>query len=107
MLEEADMKKEIYDKKYEDLTKVNQELAILQRKAEDYTSPAEISQYHQRFVELFESINCSIEEKKSIYSEMTNLESIRKLITNYQEFLNNAKGGVAGAKKKNDKRELA
>jgi hypothetical protein len=33
MLEEADLKKEIYDKKYEELTKINQELAILQRKA--------------------------------------------------------------------------
>lgn len=40
MLEEADTKKEIYDKKYEELTKVNQELAILQRKAENYTSAA-------------------------------------------------------------------
>ena len=53
MLEQAEMKKEIYDKKYEQLTKVNQELAILQRKAENYTSPAEITQYHQRFIELF------------------------------------------------------
>ena len=84
MLEEADMKKQIYDKKYEELTKVNQELAILQRKAEDYTSPAEIAQYHQRFVELFEAINCSIQEKRSIYNETTNLESIRKMINNYQ-----------------------
>lgn len=73
MLEEADMKKEIYDKKYEQLTKVNQELAILQRKAENYTSAAEIAQYHQRFIELFELINCAIEEKRSIYSETTNL----------------------------------
>lgn len=50
MLEEADLKKEIYDKKYEQLTKINQELAVLQRKAEDYTSAAQIAQYHQRFV---------------------------------------------------------
>jgi hypothetical protein len=50
MLEEADLKKEIYDKKYEELTKINQELAILQRKAENFTSAAEIAQYHQRFV---------------------------------------------------------
>jgi hypothetical protein len=107
MLEEADLKKDIFDKKYEALTRVNQELAILQRKAEDYTSPAEIAQYHQRFVELFEAINCSIEEKRSMFNEMTNLESIRKLIANYQEFLENAREGVAGARKKNDKKELA
>ena len=50
MLEEADMKKVIYDKKYEELTKVNQELAVFQRKAENYTSAAEIAQYHQRFI---------------------------------------------------------
>lgn len=38
---------------------------------------------------------------------MTNLESIRKLLGNYQEFLDNAKEGVSGARKKNDKKELA
>ena len=38
---------------------------------------------------------------------MSNLESIRKLIKNYQDFLDNAKGGVTSARKKNDKRELA
>jgi len=52
---------------------MNQELAILQRKSENYTSAAEIAQYHQRFIELFELINCAIEEKRSIYSETTNL----------------------------------
>ena len=53
MLEEADAKKDIFDQKYEQLTVVNQELAILQRKAENYTSAAEIAQYHQKFIELF------------------------------------------------------
>jgi uncharacterized coiled-coil DUF342 family protein len=86
---------------------VNQELAILQRKAENYTSPAEITQYHQKFIELFEAINCLIEDKRSMYNETTNLESIKKVIANYQEFLSNAKDGVTSARKKNDKKELA
>lgn len=62
---------------------VNQELAILQRKAENITSPAEIVQYHQRFIELFESINILIEEKRNMYSEMQNLESEKKVVMNY------------------------
>jgi hypothetical protein len=37
---------------------------------------------------------------------MTNLESIRKIISNYQEFLGNAKDGVVNAKKKDEKKEL-
>ena len=53
MMEETEEKKKIFDKKYEELTLVNQNLAILQRKAENITSPAEIVQYHQRFIELF------------------------------------------------------
>ena len=68
MMEETEEKKKIFDKKYEELTLVNQNLAILQRKAENITSPAEIVQYHQRFIELFESINILIEEKRSMYS---------------------------------------
>jgi hypothetical protein len=32
------------------MTIINQELAILQRKAENFTSPTEIAQYHQRFL---------------------------------------------------------
>lgn len=39
MMKEAELKKEIFDKKYEELTLVNQELAVLQRKAENCTSP--------------------------------------------------------------------
>ena len=65
-------KKEIYDQKYHELTVVNQELAILQRKAENYTSAAEIAQYHQKFIELFEAINVLIEQKRSIFSQLTN-----------------------------------
>lgn len=38
MLEEAETKKQIYDQKYQKLTQLNQELAILQRKAENFTS---------------------------------------------------------------------
>ena len=72
MLSEAEMKKEIYDQKYHELTVVNQELAILQRKAENYTSAAEIAQYHQKFIELFEAINVLIEQKRSIFSQLTN-----------------------------------
>ena len=79
----------------------------MQRKAENYTSAAEIAQYHQKFVELFEAINVLIEEKRSIFSQLTNLEGISRLITNYQEFLANAKDGVQSAKKKQEKKELA
>lgn len=41
-------------------------MAIAQRKAENFTSPTEIGQYHQRFLELFESINRQIESKRGI-----------------------------------------
>ena len=100
MMKEAEMKKEIYDKKYEELTQVNRDLAVLQRKAENYTSPPEIAQYHQRFVELFESINVLIEEKRSLYSETTNLESLKKVVANYVEILKDMKIAYVNVKKK-------
>lgn len=53
MMQEAELKKSIYTKRFEELTQVNQELAVLQRKAEKYTSAPEVAQYHQRFIELF------------------------------------------------------
>jgi hypothetical protein len=39
-----------------------------------------------------------------MFNETTNLESIKKVIANYQEFLSNAKDGVTTSKKKNDKK---
>ncbi len=50
-------KKSKYDKKFKDLAVLNKDLAILQRKMENFPSPTEIAQYHQRFLELFENIN--------------------------------------------------
>ena len=93
-------KEAYYDKKYEELTQVNRDLAVLQRKAENYTSPPEIAQYHQRFVELFESINVLIEEKRSLYSETTNLESLKKVVANYVEILKDMKIAYVNVKKK-------
>jgi hypothetical protein len=48
-----------------------------------------------------------IEEKRSIYGEMANLEGIQKLINNDKEFLVNAKEGIMNAKSKDHKKELA
>ena len=86
---------------------MNKDLALLQRKAENYTSPPETAQYHQRFVELFESINVLIEEKRSLYSETTNLESLKKVVGNYIEIVKNIKEGYSGVKKKAELKELA
>ena len=64
MVAETKIKKRIYDEKFLEMTLINQELAVLQRKAENFTSPTEIAQYQQRFLELIESINKQIETKK-------------------------------------------
>lgn len=56
LIKEVSERKKIFDEKYKDFAQLNQDLAVIQRKIENFPSATEIGQYHQRFTELFENI---------------------------------------------------
>lgn len=62
------VKKERYDKKFKEFASLNQEIAVLQRKLENYPSATEVAQYHTRFLELFENIHAETERYKDYYN---------------------------------------
>ena len=60
----------------------NRYITALQRKIENWPSKIELSQYHKRFTELYESINDKFEENRRYISLFNTKEEVR---INYYE----------------------
>ena len=79
-----------YNKEYEKLmeqkkkiAEQNRSITALQRKIENCPSKIELSQYHKRFTELFETINNKFEENRK-YSNLYNTKNEVKELLNHQ-----------------------
>ena len=78
---------EKYNKEYEKLmerkkkiAEQNRQITALQRKIENCPSKIELSQYHKRFVELYESINDKFEENRKYVSLFNTKDEVSSLL---------------------------
>lgn len=49
----------------------------MERKLESFPQPAEIAQYHQRFLELYDAINEEMESNKKLLTKYNNLLEVK------------------------------
>ncbi|KAL4450778.1 hypothetical protein ABPG74_011620 [Tetrahymena malaccensis] len=80
-------KKEKLNKKTEELSKFNQENAVLQRQLENFPSASEIAQYQLRLLELYESISSESEKEKDNYIRYNNYCDIKTQLVQFVEIM--------------------
>jgi len=105
-LKEYNLKKERYDKRFKEFAELNQEIAVLQRKIENYPSTVETAQYHKRFVELFDRINFEMEKYRDNFLIFNNYQDIKFCITQHIELMKSFKDNILNAKNKQKKEEF-
>jgi len=70
------------------LAKKNREIASLQRKIDEIPTRAELSQYQQRFIELYNQVTSKHKETKQFYTLYNTLEDTRVYLTKEVALLN-------------------
>ncbi|KAL4495078.1 hypothetical protein ABPG72_015778 [Tetrahymena utriculariae] len=80
-------KKEKLNKKTEELSKFNQDNAVLQRQLENFPSASEIAQYQLRLLELYESISSESEREKDNYLRYNNYCDIKTQLVQFVEIM--------------------
>jgi DNA repair exonuclease SbcCD ATPase subunit len=70
------------------VAKKNREIATLQRKIDEVPTRAELSQYQQRFVELYNQVTSKHKETKQFYTLYNTLEDTRVYLTKEVTLLN-------------------
>eukprot|EP01017_Pseudomicrothorax_dubius_P007393 TRINITY_DN12299_c0_g1_i1.p1 TRINITY_DN12299_c0_g1~~TRINITY_DN12299_c0_g1_i1.p1 ORF type:complete len:605 (-),score=185.63 TRINITY_DN12299_c0_g1_i1:130-1944(-) len=98
--------KERYDEKFKDYALLNQEIAIMQRKIENYPSTVETAQYHQRFIELYEKINFEMEKYRDNYVSFNNKQDYRSTLLSQIETMKSFKEGLVSAKTSKEREEF-
>ena len=106
LLKDYTMKKEKYQKRFKEFAELNQEIAVLQRKIENYPSAVETAQYHKRTIELFERINFEMEKYRDNFLIFNNYQDIKFCIGQHIELMKSFKEGVIGAKNKSKKEDF-
>lgn len=102
-----------YNEQYEKLmdqkkkiAEQNRSITALQRKIENCPSKIELSQYHKRFTELFETINAKFEENRK-YSNLFNTKNEVKELLNHQiNYINEIRKEFTNAKGKKERKVL-
>lgn len=89
--EDLEKKRAKYDKVYKEYALSNQQLAVLQRKLENYPSAIEIAQYHQRFIELFDKINIEMEKYRDSFILFNNMQDVRSILMQHVELMRSFK----------------
>ncbi|CAK88840.1 unnamed protein product (macronuclear) [Paramecium tetraurelia] len=83
MKSQYNQKKEKFEKKFQQFQLLNQEIVVLERKLESFPQPSEIAQYHQRFLELYDSINEEMESNKKLLLKYNNLLEVKQLAAQF------------------------
>lgn len=99
-----------YAKLYERRKKIaeqNRQITVIQRKIENCPSKIELQQYHQRFTELFESINHKFEENKRYVAIYNTKEMVKQLLFQQMGYFREIKSEFQLSKDKKQKDELA
>jgi len=106
LLKDYNAKKEKYDKRFKEFAELNQEIAVLQRKIENYPSTVETAQYHKRSIELFERINFEMEKYRDNFLIFNNYQDIKFCVVQHIELMKSFKEGVSNSKDKKRKEEF-
>jgi len=105
IIKEYEMKKEKYDYRYKEFAKLNQEIAVLQRKIEGYPSSIETAQYYKRFLELYDRINFEMEMFRDNFIRYNNSQDIKACMEQEVDIMRSFKEGVLNTGKSKSKRE--
>ena len=89
----------------EEFTKVNQNIAVLSRKVENFPSAAEIAQYQLRLLELYESISSESEKEKDNYIKYNNFQDVKGQIASFVDLMKTFKENYLVHKKSKSGRE--
>ena len=105
VLHDYNRKKDKYDEKYKQFAQVNQEIAVLQRKIENYPSAIEIAQYQKRLIELFDQMNVEMERYRDQYAKFNSLQDIRTTQENNTQLMRSFKEGLQNTGKSKSKKD--
>lgn len=77
----------------------NREISIIQRKIESVPSKIEITQFHKRFVELFDNLNFKSDESRKYFNLYNNVQDTQALFNQQQQYLTEIKNTYEEATK--------
>lgn len=94
---DAENEKLVTQKK--EVAKQNREISIVQRKIESVPSKIEITQFHKRFVELFDNLNFKSDESRKYFNLYNTVQDTQVLFNQQQQYLNEIKNTYEEATK--------
>lgn len=104
--QEYEERKAIYSKKQEDLAQISKEVALLQRKVQEYPNSIELSQYYKRYADLFDKVATETEVQRKLDTIFNRKCDIQRLCSDHSGILNTLRGKIQGCKKQKHREEV-